>query len=147
MSTSTVDFDVDVDLLANPQSILLGFLDPVTTGFDLLRFRANVEGGAAEIDLTWTRVQMLDAIAYFNDHVVVLGDWTGAGTGNILDMQFIFDVTSDDAGANFNTDFLVGNGTITPLVIPEPSTYVLFAFGLVGLGLITRRRRIALRIA
>jgi hypothetical protein len=142
LSTSTVDFDISVLQLTNPGSILLGFLDPVTTGFDMLRFRANKEGGAIEIDLTF--MNSADAIAYFNDQVVVLGDWITTGSDNIMDLQFIFDVTSNDAGANFNTNFLVGNGTLTP--IPEPSTYVLFAFGLLGLVVIARRRRVALRM-
>jgi hypothetical protein len=124
---------------------VLAFLDPSMTTFDSLRFRANREGGATEIDQTF--LTAADAMAYFNDHVLALGDWTGVSSDNVLNLEFIFDVTSNDAGARFATDFLVGNGTPTVAAIPEPSTYALLVFGLVGMGMITRRRRFMLRPA
>ena len=61
------------------------------------------------------------------------GDWTtGVSADHILDLSFVFDVTNTQAGSSFTTDFLLGNGTPTVAAIPEPSTYVLFSFGLLG---------------
>jgi len=145
-STATVDFNLDVTKVANKQFLTFAFLDPAVSGsgFDSMRFRVNREGGAAELDLTF--VAAADAMTFFNDHTVSVGDWTGVSADNILDIQIIFDVTSNNAGSAFNTNFLVGNATPINNAIPEPSTYVLFAFGLLGMAVITRRRRHALRL-
>ncbi|MCU0633462.1 MAG: PEP-CTERM sorting domain-containing protein [Gemmatimonadaceae bacterium] len=50
---------------------------------------------------------------------------------------------NDDAGAFTNTvtGGTVTFGTLPTVVIPEPSTYALLATGVVGLGVIARRRR------
>lgn len=53
-------------------------------------------------------------------------------------------VLSDDAtsGSGSNQEFLYSTGTGgTTSVVPEPSTYLLMATGLVALGLVSRRRR------
>lgn len=51
-------------------------------------------------------------------------------------------VLSDDAtsGSGSNQEFLYSRASTT---VPEPSTYVLMASGLLALGLVSRRRRIA----
>jgi len=145
-STATVDFNLDVTKVATKQFLTFAFLDPAVSGsgFDSLRFRVNREFAAtAQLDMTF--LAAADAMTFFNDHMVSVGNWTGVSADNILDIQIIFDVTSNDAGAAFNTNFLVGNATPITAAIPEPSTYVLFAFGLLGMAVITRRRRHALK--
>jgi hypothetical protein len=111
-------------------------------GFDTLRFRVT-RLSILVVDQTFATVA--SAMSYFHDKVVQVGDWTtGVGSNNILDLRFTLDVTGSQAGSAFSTDFLVGNATIS--AVPEPSTYLLFAFGLVGLLTVARRRRLGLRV-
>jgi PEP-CTERM motif-containing protein len=111
------------------------------TGFNTLRFRVTREG-LLVVDQTFATVA--SAMSFFHDKVLQVSDWTtGVSPDNILDLEFTLDVVGSQAGSAFSTDFLVGNATIA--AIPEPSTYVLFAFGLVGLLAVARRRRAGLR--
>ena len=145
MSTATADLNLNITQISNKQFLVLGLLDPVAagSGFDTLRFRMTREG---TIVLDQTFITVASAMSYFDDQVLQISDWTtGVSTDNVINLEFIFDVTGTKAGSAFNTDFLVGNGTPTLAAIPEPSTYVLFAFGLVGLLTVARRRRLALR--
>jgi len=146
-STATVDLSLDTTQVPNQQNVIAAFLDPTMTTFTSLRFRAIREfSGTPTIDQTF--LTTADATAFFNDNIVTVGDWTtGVSADHVLDLRFIFDVASTQAGSSFMTDFLVGNGTPVLAAIPEPSTYVLFSFGLLGIGLITRRRRMILRLA
>jgi hypothetical protein len=144
LATSIADLSLNITQISNKQFLLLGMLDPVVTGsgFDTLRFRVNREG-VLVVDQTF--ITVASAMSYFHDKVLQISDWTtGVSLDNILDLQFTLDVASTKAGSAFSTDFLVGNATIA--AIPEPSTYVLFAFGLVGLLTVARRRRLGLRV-
>jgi hypothetical protein len=143
-ATSIADLSLDITQISNKQFLVLGLLDPVASGagFDTLRFRVT-RLSILVIDQTFATVA--SAMSYFHDKVVQVGDWTtGVGSNNILDLRFTLDVTSSQAVSAFSTDFLVGNATIA--AVPEPSTYLLFAFGLVGLLTVARRRRAGLRV-
>jgi len=68
----------------------------------------------------------------------------GTGTDAFLDLTFAMSYTSNDAGGNFYSRFMVGNATPTVAAIPEPSTWAMLAFGLLGVVMVTRRRRLVM---
>jgi hypothetical protein len=84
--------------------------------------------------------------------------WLGLHTGLFSGNQFFWQTTSPNASSNAVTDGIPGDGyweyyalndyafqlygqPTGTSVVPEPSTYALFATGLVAIGLARRRRR------
>jgi hypothetical protein len=136
--SSFVDWNLDMSLLGTQQDMLVGLLDPLSSGngFDSMRFRIQMEGITVE-DQIFGNIGT--ALSYFDDNTLNLGDWTVGLTGN-LDMKFLLDLTTDDLGAGFAFDLVFGNSTGTQPV-PEPSTVALRGIGLAGRGSIYLRKR------
>jgi hypothetical protein len=135
---SRADFDLDMSsLLDNRKDLLVGLLDPagLGTGFDALSFQIELEG-LTVLDETFTNVAQ--ALAYFDDETVNLGDWTAMlSPDNVMNIGFMLSLTTNDAGAGFHTDLMFGNSR----VIPVPPAVWLFGSGLLGLVSIARRRK------
>ena len=56
--------------------------------------------------------------------------------------KLVFPIINDGGTPGNNDDYVVDNFTINNLTsVPEPSTYVMAAIGLLGLGFVARRRR------
>jgi hypothetical protein len=127
------------------QQVTVGFLNPESlgSGFDSLRLRANL-GLETVLDVSFDELN--DALAYFDDRVLDLGDspdpcFESPGFGRrdfcfFTPLELIFDWTGSEAGAGFGVDVIVG---VTP--VPEPSTALLFAIGLAVMAARARQRR------
>jgi hypothetical protein len=113
---------------------VVGFFDPVFTGngFESLAFRIEREG---ETLLEETFDNLASALLFFDDELLGLGDATGEGIEGDLDLRFALALRSGDPGASFSFASAVGISAI-----PEPSTAVLLACGLI---LLARRRALA----
>jgi hypothetical protein len=133
--TSEAAFSFDVSQLALTQSLFVGLLDSEDdgAGFDSLAFTILREGVVIAGEVF---ASLPAALAYFDDHVLNVGDLTTGVTGT-LDLILRLSVTSDDPGAAFRTNLIVG---ATP--IPEPATALLLVAGLGTLALRSRRRRV-----
>ena len=127
--------DIDASSIAISGSGGFGF---TTAGADGIQQFIRYSG------LTWVN----DPGAVIDSIDVTFGDILGDGTGGIpfstANVSFsVNTITLLVGGYNFpQTGFFI-NIAITPdhAVIPEPSTLAIFAFGLAGLGFVTRRRR------
>ena len=75
---------------------------------------------------------MAAALAFIDDNLIDLGLLDALVTDGVLDIVFDLDLTSNDPGDGFRYDLAFGNA------IPEPSTALLLALGLVALA---HRRR------
>ena len=138
--TSNVNFQFNMTpLLGNSQDWLVGLLDPTAlgVGFDTLNFQIALEGSTV-IDEMFT--DLGGAAAYFDDRTLNLGSWAdGISDDNILDVAIEFSLTTDDLGSGFSSDLIFGNSTVIPL----PPSVWLFGSGLLGLIVISRRKKAA----
>lgn len=93
-------------------------------------------------------VNLLDKVSaqsFFNDNTLNLGDWSSyISNDNVLDLVFNLNITTNDAGSRFYTEFLIGNSTLNsgaataPVPVPTAGWLFLSALGaMVG----TSRRR------
>lgn len=123
---------------------VVGLMNPefLGSGFDSLRFQANV-GGETLVDESFDELD--EALAYFDDRVLEL-DGIGAGCTEpgpgrpsfcfVSPLELIFDWTGSEQGSGFGVDLIVG---LAP--IPEPSSVLLVALGLAVLAARARHRR------
>ena len=125
-SVLTAGLDFTSTAGADPGTqIVLGLLDPVTTGFGSLRFR--VGGGrswsadSTIVDETFNSVA--EAQSFFDDVAINLLD---ARMG-LAHFEFRLDFTGARAGDAFSTNFLLG--TVAP--VPLPASVWLLGTGLV----------------
>jgi len=137
--TSRAGFVLDMTpLLGNSQDLLVGLLDPTALGlgFDTLNFQIEM-GDTIVTDEVFTNLN--DALAYFDDQTLNLGDWiVGLNPDNlVLDIAFMLSLTTDDLGAGFYADFILGNST----AIPIPPAVWLFGSGLLGLIVTARKHK------
>jgi hypothetical protein len=140
---STFDFTFDTDAFAAPGNLRLGFYDEISfgSGFDALLLRVLFEGNTVIDELFTT---LAAAHTYFDDKVLNLGAFA---LGDMLDLNFIFALESDQPGDGFGVAFLFGADTAAvapppslPTSVPEPPTLLLLASSF-GLLLLLRRRR------
>ncbi|MCB1699366.1 MAG: choice-of-anchor D domain-containing protein, partial [Halioglobus sp.] len=122
--TSSADFDVDTTLLSSgTQNLLVGLMNPVTTGtpFDdpdfAVRFRIFGDNNTSTplVDQTFTDQASFDA--FFSGNTLDLGATVTGDTDR--DLKFQLDVTANDnPGAGVAVDYVVGNSTITQRAVP-----------------------------
>jgi hypothetical protein len=132
--TSSVALSIDLTTFI-PGKFKIALLDPETlgTGFDLLSFTIVKEGGTL-FTQNFATVALADA--FFDDNVLDYGTITTGVTGT-LDLTFTFSLTTDDPGAGYNANLILGNAE----VVPEPSAAVLLLLGLGWAGAQRRRSR------
>lgn len=142
---STLDFTFDTGAFAAPGNLQLGFYDEISfgSGFDALLLRVLFEGQTVIDELFTT---LAAAHTYFDDKVLNLGAFA---LGDMLDLNFVFALESDQPGDGFGVAFLFGADTAVvapppseppPTSVPEPPTLLLLASSY-GLLLLLRRRR------
>jgi hypothetical protein len=144
--SSGVDFAFDTTLIDDPEFLALGFLDSAFLGdeVDFVSMSFGVEQEGQQV--YFGEFSNLDsALGFFDNNILDLGDWTADLVG-FLDLSFLFEVTlgTNPGHSGFGIDFIFGNANPDaipdPGAIPEPSTFLLMAFG-VGIALYLRRRR------
>jgi hypothetical protein len=112
--------------------ILLGLLDPVTTGFGSLHFRVDGYRSfrADRILIDENFESVAEAQSFFDDVAINLGDASMGLTG----FEFRLEFTGAGAGDAFSTNFLLG--TVAPVPLPA-SVWLLGT----GLAVVFCRRR------
>lgn len=117
-------------------------------------FNITATGGTAAGPFSFGPVEVTEQDGNTKASLAVFGTVTGPGLTGPQDFSGIFtaqfsnesassvynaiDVNGETRNVGFSAEF-----TVNQAVIPEPSTYALMAFGLVGMGVIARRRRTA----
>lgn len=125
---------IDLSTLPNLKHLVLGLVNPEFAGdTNYLHFLVT-ENGSSFIDETFTDAAA--ALAYFTDHVLDLGDFTGQ-TGN-LDLGIEFDFLN--LSSSFSTQLLLGTPGV-PSPTPLPDSLLLLSTGLTGLGLLRFRKK------
>ena len=139
--SSSLSFDLDMSMLSSQQNLLVGFLGSSlygTSGLNALSFRVEQEG-ILVVNKSFTDFSL--AADYFSGNTLNLGDWSqGLSGDNILDLDFFFDLTSEEIGARAGFELLVGNSTIGAAVVPIPATAWLFSSGFLGLLGLARKK-------
>ena len=118
---------IDLGTLPGLKHLLLGLVNPEFVGnTNYLHFLVTKDGSSF-IDETFA--DTATALAYFTDHALDLGDFTGQ-TGN-LDLGLAFDF-APGSNAGFSSQFLLGAPGV-PSPTPLPTSLLLLASGLAGL--------------
>jgi hypothetical protein len=109
----TADYSFDLGMLP-AGNLLVGLLDPASSGpaFSSLRFTIKREGATVEDQTFLTQAA---ATAYFDDHILYLGDIDTGVTGT-LDLSFSLEMSSPNNGTSFNTTLLVAD--VGPDILP-----------------------------
>ena len=126
--------NVSLTLIPPNEPLALRFTNTTFTGegFDLLTLSFFKEGDPL---LSLTFNDLATALLFFESGQV-FDFGPPAQSGQISDLDFVFELTSNDPGASFGVGALLGN----PAVVPEPQSWVLSLVGLAVLGLLTCRR-------
>jgi len=106
INTSYVTFTITPSQLSNPQSLVLGLLNPqqLGNGFDSLVFTLT-DSGTSLVNQTFNSASA--ALTYFTDNTVSLGSTTTlAGS-----YRATFSITTHRPGDGFNASFILGNTT------------------------------------
>jgi hypothetical protein len=109
----TADYSFNLGQLQSG-NLFVGLLDPTSSGptFTSLHFTITREGATVE-DQTFLTAAA--ATAYFDDHILNLGDIDTGVTGT-LDLSFSLEMSSPNNGTSFNTTLLVAD--VGPDILP-----------------------------
>jgi hypothetical protein len=131
-----VEIAFAVEATAYFDQLVVGLFDPIFSGegFEELDFQIEREGTTI---VNEHFEDLVSALAFFDDEVLELGAW-GDGIVGDVDLRFALALRSGDPGASFSFGSAIGISAI-----PEPSTLVLLAIGLVWLAVQARRVRVS----
>ncbi|HEY4084243.1 MAG TPA: PEP-CTERM sorting domain-containing protein [Burkholderiaceae bacterium] len=121
---------------SNAGTLSLSLLDGLAAGTDAygsLTFSV-MANGVALVSRSFSTE--LDALAYFNDQSILLGDFNG-----VVDLTLSVSMTSDVSGQGFAGSYLLSVAPLEPSLpaIPEPASWATMLLGLAAL--IGRQRR------
>ena len=119
-TTETVGLTVDLTKLASPEDLVAGLFNAtvVGTGFTSLTFTVTGDG-VSLYSATFTDVG--DAETFFTNHVLDLGSLTSLPlSGNTLNLQVSFSVTTSGPGSGFYADVILGD---PPPTAPHASRF------------------------
>ena len=152
---SLLNLDIDTSSVVNPQSILIGLLNPswgtnnfLTGNTDSLTFSYSVTGagGSFSHSYVFNSTNINDAANLFNDTILNLGALTDVvtSTNKYLNLAFNLDLQTGVIGAGLNLGLIAGVTfpiiSAPPAAVPLPTAIWLFGSGLVGLLSFTRRK-------
>jgi hypothetical protein len=114
--------------------LVVGFLDGKESsgGFSGLRLRVMTQGQTV-FDTSFS--DPASALTFLNDRVVGLGGWQSSSVGDVK-VSFLFDVTTTNPGDGFESDLAFGTSAV-----PEPSTVLLLATGVLSLAATRYRKK------
>src|SRR5262249_2693022 len=130
------DLSVDLEQVELGNELLLGFVDPQSSGagFDTLRFRAAKEG-VEFLDITFNDI--IEATAYFDDQLLTFSDLRSGVEDGALNLSFIFETEVSDFDDMFRTDFIA-----SARVVPLPASGWFFLAAVAACAAWTRKIRV-----
>ena len=122
--SSSIALSFDPAQLAGGDTLVLGLLDPISSGngFGQLRFRV-VREDVTVFDQSFS--DAASALALFDDYVFDLGNWRTDLQGD-LDLRFLLDLTASRPGDAFYTSFVA-------TTVPLPPSFWLLGTGVIAL--------------
>ena len=117
--------------MLNSQDLLVGFLNPTISGgglqgSDSVTFEIE-RNGVTVFNETFTNNAAY--LSFFQDNVIDLGIENVGLAGANLNLEFVFDFSSNATGAGLSAGLAFGNQVIAT---PEPPSMALLAIGVLG---------------
>jgi PEP-CTERM motif len=137
--TNSIQWNVNTSMLpsGSGHDLDVGLVSASTSGTGFTSLTFSVEEDAATV-LTKTFTSLTAANTYLTDDLANLGEWT---SGSTLDVLASLSVTAAGSGNGYGINYLVGvDPPASRAAVPEPATWCVFGFGLLGLGWSKLRR-------
>ncbi|MDD5578678.1 MAG: PEP-CTERM sorting domain-containing protein [Methylobacter sp.] len=143
---SLLNLSINTASIANPQELLIGFLNPVfgNDNFlagDSLTFSYSISGGASNVSnsFTFDSSNISSGYDFFNDKTLDIGSLASLVDSNhTLNLAFNLELQSQIAGAGLNLGLIVGNGSVS--AVPLPASIWLLGSALAGIFSLNRRK-------
>ena len=107
--SASIDFSLDLEALALPENLLIGF-NGSGTDFTSLTFRITADDNVLE-DHTWTN--LADALDFFNDQYKDYGPVAALESAtdldDTIDFQIVFELVTNTTGDDFWGDIIIGD--------------------------------------
>ncbi len=131
---------LSVDLTTLDGQLRIGLLTPITSSVGVDQLSFDILGNGSPL-LSVDFTNLLEAMAFFDDHVLEFGPIRALGSSSELDLDFLFTATGHDPGSGFSFDLVVASVENSAASVPAPDAWPLVTLGLLMMFIAQLRGR------